>query len=211
MTNEPSYRRLLWILALIGVTVDIGSKYIAFRNLDTDANGQHVSQSGQGEKDVFPGKFKFIVQFTPNSIEASTWRGPLQSWNGPTMPRVNHGALFGLGNTGLTTSNGMFMAISVVAAVVIAIWSIRGSSTTDRILCCALGLILGGTLGNLFDRIVFHGVRDFMYFYWFEWPVFNFADCCLVCGAGLLVIQAIWPTKAKTDQQQPPMKMVAAL
>jgi lipoprotein signal peptidase len=51
-------------------------------------------------------------------------------------------------------------------------------------------LILAGTLGNLFDRVVFGGVRDFLYFYWFEWPVFNVADCFLVCGAGLLLLQA---------------------
>jgi signal peptidase II len=49
---------------------------------------------------------------------------------------------------------------------------------------------LAGTLGNLYDRLVFGGVRDFLHFYWFQWPVFNVADCCLVCGAGLLLIQA---------------------
>ena len=47
-------------------------------------------------------------------------------------------------------------------------------------------------LGNLFDRIVFHGVRDFLYFYWFEWPVFNIADCLLVCGAAVLLLQAFF-------------------
>ncbi len=57
----------------------------------------------------------------------------------------------------------------------------------------ALGLILSGTLGNLFDRVVFNGGRDFLYFYWIEWPVFNVADCCLVCGAFLLLAQAFWP------------------
>ena len=34
------------------------------------------------------------------------------------------------------------------------------------------------------------GVRDFLYFYKIEWPVFNVADCCLVCGAFLLLAQA---------------------
>jgi len=53
-----------------------------------------------------------------------------------------------------------------------------------------LGLILAGTLGNLYDRVVFNGVRDFLYFHLIEWPVFNIADCCLVCGAFLLLAQA---------------------
>ena len=76
------------------------------------------------------------------------------------------------------------------------IWGLLGSPKHDRWLTIALGLILGGTLGNLFDRIVFGGVRDFLYFYLINWPVFNIADCCLVVGAGLLLIQALF-TKPK--------------
>ena len=56
----------------------------------------------------------------------------------------------------------------------------------------ALGLILGGTIGNLYDRLVFGGVRYFLYFHYIEWPVFNIADCCLVVGAGLLLVQAVF-------------------
>ena len=59
-------------------------------------------------------------------------------------------------------------------------------------------LILGGTLGNLYDRVVFHGVRDFLHWsYAFDWPVFNIADCCLVSGAFLLLFQAFF---AKHEQ-----------
>src|SRR5438093_532370 len=72
------------------------------------------------------------------------------------------------------------------------------------------GLLLGGTLGNLFERIVFHGVRDFLYFYKFEYPVFNFADCCLVAGAGLLLLQALWPAKVPSDQPQESRELVHA-
>ncbi len=60
-------------------------------------------------------------------------------------------------------------------------------------MCFALGLILGGTLGNLYDRIVFSGVRDFLWWHkYVDWPVFNIADCCLVCGAALLLIEAFF-------------------
>src|SRR5262249_62332155 len=47
-------------------------------------------------------------------------------------------------------------------------------------------------LGNLFDRVVFGGVRDFLYFYLIDWPVFNLADSCLVVGALLLLMQAVF-------------------
>jgi lipoprotein signal peptidase len=65
----------------------------------------------------------------------------------------------------------------------------------------ALGLILGGTVGNLFDRLVFGGVRDFLYFYKIDWPVFNVADCCLVVGAGILLVQAV--LFAPADESKP--------
>ena len=48
-------------------------------------------------------------------------------------------------------------------------------------------------------RIVFSGVRDF--FWWhklFDWPVFNVADCCLVCGAGLLVLEVFFARSETT-------------
>jgi signal peptidase II len=188
MTTERSFRGLLWTLAILGLTIDLGSKYAVFRWLGNSPTGEHV---------VVPGAFRLIAQFTGEPLEAGTWRESLQAYNGSVMPRVNHGALFGMGNTAGLSANAIFMIISVIAAVAIGFWSTRAHTTRDGILCAALGLILGGTLGNLFDRGVFHGVRDFLYFHWFEWPVFNVADCCLVCGAGLLLIQALWPAKAK--------------
>ena len=99
-------------------------------------------------------------------------------------------------------ANGFFTFVSIAAAGVILAWSLRGKNLNDGVFAAALGLILGGTLGNLFDRVVFHGVRDFMYFYWIEWPVFNFADCCLVAGAGLLLIQALMPVPAPNAPAQ---------
>ena len=89
-------------------------------------------------------------------------------------------------------ANGVFAAISIVAALAILYWGTRGVTKRDGILTTALGLILAGTLGNLYDRLVFGGVRDFLYFYWINWPVFNVADCCLVCGMFLLLVQAFW-------------------
>ena len=68
----------------------------------------------------------------------------------------------------------------------------------------AAAFSLAGTVGNFYDRIVFHGVRDFLYFYKIDWPVFNVADCCLVVGASLLLVQAllIAPRNAATAAPQ---------
>jgi lipoprotein signal peptidase len=116
------------------------------------------------------------------------------------MPRVNHGALFGIGSGHKGTANQVFAAVSILAAVGIVVWVSRRSTAADGWLCAALGLILGGTVGNLYDRVVFNGVRDFLYFYRIEWPVFNVADCCLVAGAGMLLVHAFFAGERKPEE-----------
>jgi lipoprotein signal peptidase len=194
--TQHCFRGLLWSLALLGFLADQGTKYGMFRWL--------YSSSLEGKYEVVPDAFRFIVQFTDKPVAAEGWRAPLQAYNGPFLPRVNDGALFGLGQRYHVHANGFFAAVSITAAFAIAAWSFRRATASDRWLCIALGLILAGTLGNLFDRTVFGGVRDFLYFYWFEWPVFNVADCFLVCGAGLLLLQAFaTPAKEKAPIPEP--------
>ena len=137
----------------------------------------------------------------------------LAEQNDLLRPTVNHGALFGLFGEHKHLANTAFAFISVVAAVAIAYWSLRRSTARDKPLCAALGLILAGTLGNLYDRIVFFGVRDFLHFHiqgHFEWPVFNVADCCLVCGAFLLLVQAFWSHPAKEPHESKEMAVTAS-
>lgn len=121
--------------------------------------------------------------------------------------RLNQGALFGIGDNHGSTSNRLFAAVSGVAVVFIIGWSMKSSTARDRLLCMALGLVLGGALGNLYDRVVFGGVRDFIWVRYgrFDWPVFNVADSCLVCGAGLLLLQAFFTPQAdpSASAQQP--------
>ncbi|MBY0459757.1 MAG: signal peptidase II, partial [Gemmataceae bacterium] len=191
-----SYRWLLVTLAVVGLTADLGSKYGVFRWLYRD--GRFAAGVGN-ESDVIPGWFKFIAQFDRATPVSDGKVAGLQTWSTkgePLMPRVNHGALFGLGQEEKGGANNLFAGISVLAAVGILAFGLRPSVGCERGLMISLGLILGGTLGNLFDRLVFGGVRDFLFFYKplpliGEWPVFNVADCCLVVGAGLLLVQAV--------------------
>jgi signal peptidase II len=180
--KKRSYLWVFLLLTLVGFTADQASKYGVFRWLA--GNGQ------TGEYDLLPGWFKLIAQVDPTADPNDG--GSLARLNGPVPPRVNYGALFGLGGEKRGVANFFFMSVSVLAALGISIWATRRKSREDLVLSFALGLIVGGTLGNLFDRAVFGGVRDFLYFYWFEFPVFNVADCCLVCGVGALILQAIF-------------------
>ncbi len=79
-------------------------------------------------------------------------------------------------------------------------WLFWHGAAGDRVLTTSLGLIMGGTVGNCYDRVLFGQVRDFLYFELINWPIFNLADSLLVCGATLLVIQAVFagPVEAPT-------------
>jgi signal peptidase II len=94
----------------------------------------------------------------------------------------NSGAAFSLG-PGLTP----FLKAAAVGLLVLLILMTRSVANVQSGL--AMGLMIGGALGNLTDRLVRdHGgaVVDFVDFGW--WPVFNVADAALVCGAILLVL-----------------------
>lgn len=201
---EPSYRRLFWSLALVGAVLDQVTKYGVFRWLYGDGRGEMHS--------VVSGLFELLTQFTG---ERETGTGILASLRrlggGEVMPKVNHGALFGFLGEHQLLANGMFALISVGAGIAILIWSARPSARRDRSLSAALGLILAGTLGNLYDRLVFTGVRDFLHLHYydrFDWPVFNVADCCLVCGAFLLLVQAFFAKQETSEDEGKAMTQV---
>jgi signal peptidase II len=191
MTADRSYRWLFWSLALIGLVADQTSKYEVFRRLYEVA--VPWGRGWKGEADIIPGKFTLLAQFTSERDSGEDMLSPLRTWSSDVLPQVNRGALFGIGSANGGDANTPFAIVSVLAAVAIICWSTRKNTGHERFLCLALGLILAGTLGNLYDRLVFGGVRDFLYWFWgVDWPVFNFADCCLVCGAGLLLLQAFF-------------------
>lgn len=91
----------------------------------------------------------------------------------------NTGAAFGLGHG----SNGFFIAVSVVLIAVLVRLLARWPKT-DAWLQLGGTLVLAGALGNLYDRVVYRFVVDFLFVH--HWPVFNVADSCICVGAGLL-------------------------
>jgi lipoprotein signal peptidase len=188
MTNR-SYRWLFWLCAVIGVSLDQASKYSVFACLYNEA-------SLEGSIEVIPGAFDIVAKYTAERETGQSSLARLRTLSAEHLPYVNKGALWG---TTLQLAPGaanlVFGLVSILAAAGIIYWSTRLSTSRHAYLCFALGLILGGTLGNLYDRIVFSGVRDFLYWHKFvDWPVFNIADCCLVVGAGLLLLEAFFAT-----------------
>ena len=84
------------------------------------------------------------------------------------------------------------VAFVVVASGLLAWWLWR---TTTRLVAVALGLILGGAIGNAIDRFSYGWVADFYYFHVgsFRWYVFNLADVAIVAGVVLLLLDALRP------------------
>lgn len=105
-------------------------------------------------------------------------------WN----PGVSFGLLDGLGAAGRWLLSGL----SVLIMIVLLFWLRR---VRVRLTALGLGLVLGGALGNLIDRIRFGAVVDFLDFHAFglHWPAFNVADAAIVCGVILILADGLRP------------------
>lgn len=106
----------------------------------------------------------------------------------------NPGAAFGLFATapeGLRMT--LFVAVAVMALGILGSF-FRQLAPGDRFGALALGLVFGGAIGNMIDRMVHREVVDFLQFrLWrdFVWPDFNVADSSIVIGVGLLVLEML--------------------
>lgn len=106
----------------------------------------------------------------------------------------NRGAAFGLFSESPSEYKvAVLVLFSLVALVVVStlLWKNSHTLTTTGV---GLALILGGALGNLWDRIVTGHVVDFLLFYVrsYQWPAFNVADTAIVVGAFLLVAEILF-------------------
>jgi signal peptidase II len=84
----------------------------------------------------------------------------------------------------------LFSAVAVAVGILI-VWLLRRGGT--RLYCAGLALILGGAVGNLWDRVTLGHVVDFLLFHWRDWyyPAFNVADSAITVGAALLIIDSL--------------------
>ncbi len=81
------------------------------------------------------------------------------------------------------------LAMALVATACLVLWLHRSRT---RVTAFALGLIIGGALGNAYDRFAYGFVADFYHFHvsGFSWYVFNLADVAIVAGVGLLLFES---------------------
>jgi signal peptidase II len=134
---------------------------------------------------------------------------------------LNEGALFGMGQGKVW----VFATLGFAAAVAIPVWLFKYRVANDLLMTIALGAVMGGILGNLYDRLGMHGlawpwpperagqpayaVRDWILWQYsdhWRWPNFNIADSLLVVSAGVIFLRAL-----RTDPIQDGSKAAAIM
>lgn len=100
----------------------------------------------------------------------------------------NEGAAFGFLHDAGGIQKWFFGGISVIAIVVISY--LLNKHHAEKLFCLGLALVLGGAVGNLYDRITLGYVVDFLNFHYQQnyWPAFNVADSAICVGVGLLLL-----------------------
>ena len=123
------------------------------------------------------------VMQPPRSITVTPFFNLVMGWN--------RGVSFGMLNSDQAISAWMLSAFALAIVVVLLVWMARD----DRAICtAALGLVIGGALGNVVDRVRFGAVADFLDFHAFgyHWPAFNAADTAISLGALVLLADALF-------------------
>jgi signal peptidase II len=106
------------------------------------------------------------------------------------VPVWNRGISFGLLQASSETQGLILVGVTGLIVLYLLFWLWK---ETDSFQIAGLGLIIGGAIGNIVDRLRFGAVKDFLYFYidsW-AWPAFNLADSCIVIGVGLLILRVM--------------------
>jgi signal peptidase II len=168
-----------YLTAAIGLILDLWTKSFAFKNL---ANWINESNGGFN---VDPVK---TIHFIPGWVHFEV--------------TLNHGAVFGIGQGKVP----VFILVSIVAFFFLTgLFACSGKRRFNQFI---YGLLLAGVLGNLFDRIVFGGVRDMIRILP-QWPnlfpwIFNVADMLLCTGVGFLLLASLPMFQEKDEPSHEP-------
>ncbi|MEZ5918849.1 MAG: signal peptidase II [Alphaproteobacteria bacterium] len=103
----------------------------------------------------------------------------------------NKGVSFGLFNHDTDYGPLLLTALSLVISAIFLVWLFR---TNSAVQLSGIGLVIGGAIGNVIDRLRFGAVIDFLDFHvagW-HWPAFNLADSSIVIGIFILILYAIF-------------------
>ncbi len=166
---------LVLIVAIAVLAIDQVSKYWIMGQLGYTGSWYDLSElqkflsSGEAAFREYPQGGKFIVlSFTPNDA-----------------------ALWGLGN-GNPWASRLLLALTVVFVFLILFFTVRSYKSLPKLSKVIVGLLLGGSIGNLYDRVAFGYVRDMIQTKFIDFPVFNVADSAICIAIALLLFEAFF-------------------
>lgn len=134
-----------------------------------------------------------IVMMPPKVIEVVPFFNLVLTWN--------RGVSFGLFNSGSPLNALILPIVAIAIAGSLLVWLMR----VDRmILALALGLIIGGAVGNLIDRFRFGAVADFLdvHALGYHWPAFNVADSAITIGVVVLIADSLFGSAERRKTHQ---------
>ena len=111
---------------------------------------------------------------------------------------LNTGISFGLFASGDTIARWFLIAVALSISVLLMRWL---ANSSDRLVCAGLGMIIGGAVGNVIDRLVHKAVVDFLdfHFYGWHWPAFNIADSAITIGVVLFVLASFFERRGRSE------------
>jgi signal peptidase II len=175
---NPVIRRhlIFWYVTVLGAALDLISKTVVFDWLEFDWAVHEARRSHQ----VIDGFFRLET-----ALNTGTFFGRLRDNNSPLI---------------------IFTVLMMALVIIMFLAPPRemiGRRGWSRLYTVALGLVLAGALGNLWDRVKFSGVRDFLAFSVgsFHWPTFNLADAWLTAGICAYLL-ATWRAARKEKQEE---------
>ena len=109
----------------------------------------------------------------------------------------NRGIAFSLFSDSPAEWRTLVLPLFALAAVIVVAGILWRADRLDRLSLAGFTLILGGAAGNLFDRVLWGRVTDFLDLYVgdYHWPTFNVADSAVVIGSGLLLLEVLRPKR----------------
>jgi signal peptidase II len=130
----------------------------------------------------------YSVMAPPRVIEVTPFFNLVLAWN--------KGISFGMFNTGSTYGPLLLTGLAIVIVIALCIWLWRADT---KWVACALGLVIGGAVGNVIDRVRFGAVVDFLdvHAFGYHWPAFNVADSAICVGAAILILESLFRPSEK--------------
>lgn len=135
----------------------------------------------------------FEVMQPPTVIPVTPFFNIVMTWN--------RGVSFGMFDSASSLNN---VILPVLAAVIIGVLLTWLRRAANRWVATAIGIIIGGAIGNIIDRLHFGAVADFLDFHaaGYHWPAFNVADSGITVGAIILIVDSLFDHKKSPTIKQ---------